>query len=56
MIASAARLPGIAAAVAQCPFTDGLASIGAINPVTAARVTALAVRDIVGDPAGQSLR
>jgi dienelactone hydrolase len=53
VIASAARLPGIAAAVAQCPFTDGLASIGAINPVTAARVTALAVRDIVATRRGK---
>ena len=39
VIATAARLPGIAAAVAQCPFTDGLASIRAINPLTAARIT-----------------
>jgi dienelactone hydrolase len=53
VIASAARLPGIAAAVAQCPFTDGLASIGAINPLTAARVTARAVRDLVGARLGK---
>jgi dienelactone hydrolase len=48
VIATAARLPGIAAAVAQCPFTDGVASIRALNPVTAARITARAVRDLVG--------
>ncbi|TDK98270.1 alpha/beta fold hydrolase [Mycobacterium paragordonae] len=53
VIESAARLPGIAAAVAQCPFTDGLASIGAINPLTAARVTALAVRDLLGARRGK---
>ncbi|OBK22175.1 alpha/beta hydrolase [Mycobacterium asiaticum] len=53
VIASAARLPGIAAAVAQCPFTDGLASIGAINPVTATRVTTLAVRDIIAARRGK---
>ena len=53
VIASAARLPGIAAAVAQCPFTDGFASIGAINPVTASRVTARAVRDIVASRRGK---
>lgn len=53
VIESAARLRGIAAAVAQCPFTDGLASIGAINPVTAARVTALAVRDLFGARRGK---
>lgn len=47
VIASAARLPGIAAAVAQCPFTDGFASIAAINPVTASRITARAVRDLI---------
>jgi uncharacterized protein len=53
VIASAARLPGIAAVVAQCPFTDGLASIGAVNPLTATRVTARAVRDIVGARLGK---
>ncbi|WP_205875869.1 alpha/beta hydrolase [Mycobacterium camsae] len=53
VIESAARLPGIAAAVAQCPFTDGLASISAINPVTAARVTALAIRDLLGARRGK---
>src|SRR5271169_1031350 len=29
-IATAARLPGIAAAVAQCPFTDAVASLRAM--------------------------
>ncbi|RUP05338.1 MAG: alpha/beta fold hydrolase [Mycobacterium sp.] len=53
VIESAARLPGVAAAVAQCPFTDGLASIKAINPVTAARVTALAIRDLLGARRGK---
>ncbi|MFV8318347.1 alpha/beta hydrolase [Mycobacterium sp. 23] len=53
VIESAARLPGIAAAVAQCPFTDGLASIGAINPLTATRVTGLAVRDLLGARRGK---
>lgn len=53
VIESAARLPGIAAAVAQCPFTDGLASIAAINPVTAARVTALALRDLLAARRGK---
>ncbi len=46
VIEPAARLPGIAAAVAQCPFTDGLASIGAVNPLTAIRNTSLALRDL----------
>lgn len=47
VIATAARLPGIAAAVAQCPFTDSIASLGAIPPATVARLTALAVRDLI---------
>lgn len=53
VIASAARLPGIAAAVAQCPFTDGFASIGAINPATAARITALGIRDVIASRLGR---
>ena len=53
VIATAARLPGIAAVVAQCPFTDGIASLLAINPVTVARLTAQAVRDVIGARAGK---
>ncbi|BBX75411.1 alpha/beta fold hydrolase [Mycobacterium shinjukuense] len=53
VIATAARLPGIAAAVAQCPFTDGIASVRAINPVTVARITMRAARDLVGAWAGR---
>ena len=52
-IATAARVPGIAAAVAQCPFTDSVASFRVINPLTALRVTARAVRDIIGSWAGR---
>ena len=48
-----ARLPGIAAAVAQCPFTDAVASLQAMNPATAVRITALAVRDLIGARAGK---
>ncbi|UXA07398.1 alpha/beta fold hydrolase [Mycobacterium sp. SMC-2] len=48
VIATAARLPGIAAAVVQCPFTDGIASARTIsNPLTFARVGLLAARDLV---------
>jgi pimeloyl-ACP methyl ester carboxylesterase len=47
VIATAARLPGIAAVVAQCPFTDSIASLGAMSPLISARVTALAVRDLI---------
>ncbi|OBH30136.1 alpha/beta hydrolase [Mycobacterium sp. E342] len=48
VIATAARLPGIAAAVVQCPFTDGIASARTIsNPLVFARVGLLAARDLV---------
>ena len=46
VIATAARVPGIAAVVSQCPFTDSVASLGAVNPLVSARLTALALRDI----------
>lgn len=47
VIATAARLPGIAAVVSQCPFTDSVASFGTLSPWVSARITALAVRDLV---------
>jgi dienelactone hydrolase len=47
VIATAARLPGIAAVVSQCPFTDSIASFGTLSPSISARITALAVRDLV---------
>jgi dienelactone hydrolase len=47
VIATAARLPGIAAVVAQCPFTDSVASLGAVDPLINARLTALAARDLI---------
>ncbi|OBB91388.1 alpha/beta hydrolase [Mycobacterium sp. 852002-40037_SCH5390672] len=54
VIATAARLPGIAAAVAQCPFTDGLASARTItNPLIVARITARAVRDLLARRRGR---
>ncbi|WP_046302473.1 MULTISPECIES: alpha/beta fold hydrolase [unclassified Mycobacterium] len=45
VIATAARLP-VAAVVAQCPFTDGIASARTIPPLTIARITMLALRDL----------
>lgn len=45
VIATAARLP-VAAAVAQCPFTDGIASARTIAPLTTARISLLALRDL----------
>jgi dienelactone hydrolase len=53
VIATAARLPGIAAVVSQCPFTDSIASLGAMNPLISARITALAVRDLIGARLGR---
>src|SRR5246127_3534300 len=54
VIATAARLPGIAAVVSQCPFTDSLASLRAMGPSISARITALAVRDLIGARLGGS--
>lgn len=51
---TAARDPRIAAVIAQCPFTDGLASSFAIPPVTSAKVTARAARDAIGARRGRT--
>jgi uncharacterized protein len=40
------RDPGVRAVVAQCPFTDGVASIAAIPAPTVARLTLLGMRDL----------
>jgi pimeloyl-ACP methyl ester carboxylesterase len=44
----AARDHRLAAAIAQCPFTDGIASSLAVPPTMMLRVTALAVLDTLG--------
>jgi dienelactone hydrolase len=54
VIATAARLPGIAAVVSQCPFTDSIASLGTLSPLISARITAMATRDLVGARFGAS--
>lgn len=41
------RPPGVVAAVAQCPFTDGIASAAALSPLSSIRVGWRAVRDLV---------
>jgi dienelactone hydrolase len=46
VLSTAAEVP-VAAAIAQCPFTDGLSSVLAIPPLTSARLAARAVRDRV---------
>lgn len=37
VIATAARDHRVVAAIAQCPFTDGIASVLAINPITSSK-------------------
>jgi pimeloyl-ACP methyl ester carboxylesterase len=54
VIATAARVPGIKAAVAQCPFTDGNASVRTLSPVIFGRVGVLAARDVIGARLGRS--
>ncbi|QYG91748.1 alpha/beta fold hydrolase [Iamia sp. SCSIO 61187] len=53
VLITAARDPRIAAVIAQCPFVDGLASAGSANPLSALKVTALAVRDLIGARLGR---
>lgn len=48
VLASAAGDSRIAAVISQCPFTDGLASGLALNPLSSLRVTGRALRDQVG--------
>jgi dienelactone hydrolase len=45
-ILTAARDARIAAVIAQCPFTDGLASSLTHGPASTVKVTALALRDL----------
>lgn len=53
VVVTAARDPRIAAAIAQCPFVDGLASARKIRPVQASKVTVLAVRDMIAARRGR---
>ena len=54
VIATAARLPGIKAAVAQCPFTDGVASVRTLKPLIFMRIGVLAARDVIASRFGRS--
>lgn len=55
VIATAAtRPPGLVAAIAQCPFTDGIASSLAINPRTSIPVTFAAVGDLLNELVGRA--
>jgi pimeloyl-ACP methyl ester carboxylesterase len=53
VIVTAAEDPRIAAAIAQCPFTDGLASAMVMNPQTSLKLAALAVRDVIATRLGR---
>lgn len=53
VIATAARLPGIAAAVVQCPFTDATASIRTLSPLIFLRVGVLGARDLLAARLGK---
>ena len=54
VIEVAARDQNVAAVVSQCPFTDGLASLRMMNPVSAARTAALAAADEVAARLGRA--
>lgn len=54
VIVTAAREQRIAAVVSQCPFTDGVASVLAMHPLTSVKVTARALTDIVAARRGKA--
>ncbi|AKE01245.1 alpha/beta hydrolase (plasmid) [Rhodococcus erythropolis] len=53
-ILTAANDKRITAAIVQCPFTDGLASLRAVPLKTSAKVTTRAIRDIVSHLLGRA--
>lgn len=53
VIVAAARDGNVAATISQCPFTDGLASVLAMDPRTSVKVTARAVRDLIAAGLGR---
>lgn len=52
-ITVASRHPELAAAVSQCPFTDGLASALALGPVASLRLTPVVARDVAAKARGR---
>lgn len=52
VIAAGAEDGKVAAVVAQCPFTDGLASTLALGPISGAKVSVLAILDVLGSVFG----
>ncbi|WP_217241765.1 alpha/beta hydrolase [Streptomyces sp. AC555_RSS877] len=53
-ITVASRHPELRAAVAQCPFTDGLASALALGPLASLRMTPVLARDLATRVRGQA--
>jgi pimeloyl-ACP methyl ester carboxylesterase len=53
-LTAAARDGGVAAVIAQCPFTDGIASMLRHDPVASVRVGTRAVRDVLGAARGRT--
>ncbi|MGP3636392.1 alpha/beta hydrolase [Streptomyces sp. 24-1644] len=53
-ITVASRHPELRAAVAQCPFTDGLASAIALGPVASLRMTPVLARDMAARVRGKA--
>ncbi|WP_327434450.1 alpha/beta hydrolase [Streptomyces sp. NBC_01236] len=53
-ITVASRHPELRAAVAQCPFTDGLASALALGPVASLRMTPVLARDLAARVRGRA--
>ncbi|NMO01505.1 alpha/beta hydrolase [Gordonia sp. TBRC 11910] len=53
IITAASRPAGLVAAIAQCPFTDGVESTLVLNPVTSLKVTLAGLRDVVGTMFGR---
>ena len=52
-ILAASRDHRLAAAIAQCPFTDGFASALTNSPITSARLTTRGARDLIANRRGQ---
>jgi pimeloyl-ACP methyl ester carboxylesterase len=53
VIATAADDPRLAAAIAQCPFTDGVASSLAMHPLAVLRLTGRAIADVASKVVGR---
>lgn len=52
VIITAAEDPQVAAAIAQCPFTNGIASALTLGPIGLAKVSALSMADLAGSMIG----